>query len=232
MAGAVIDCEQDHAGLARWWGGVLGWPVVSSPAGETVLAPSAGAPGVELVFGSAPEPKSGWNRIHFDLQAVDPPARVAQLEALGARRIELDVERPWFVLQDPQGNEFCVLRHWDGYDGRGSIAAITVQAREPLPLAQFWAQAVGGAVMVGSEHVTALDPGSGPLIQFVRSAAPKIVKNRIHLDVRPFAGDDPEAEAKRLLARGARPADVGQSGAEPWVVLADPEGNEFCVLDP
>jgi hypothetical protein len=53
------------------------------------------------------------------------------------------------------------------------------------------------------------------------------VKNRLHLDLVP---DDQAAEVERLEAMGARPVDVGQTGAETWVVLADPEGNEFCVL--
>ena len=59
----------------------------------------------------------------------------------------------------------------------------------------------------------------------------KSAKNRIHLDVAPRQGDDPLAEVARLRQSGARPADVGQ-GEVPWVVLADPEGNEFCVLTP
>jgi hypothetical protein len=59
----------------------------------------------------------------------------------------------------------------------------------------------------------------------------KAVKNRIHLDLAPYPSDDQAAEVARLLALGAAPADVGQ-GDVPWTVLADPEGNEFCVLTP
>ena len=59
-----------------------------------------------------------------------------------------------------------------------------------------------------------------------------MVKNRVHLDVAPFAGDDHQAEVDRLLALGARRADVGQGPDVTWVVLTDPEGNEFCVLSP
>src|SRR5699024_4792347 len=55
----------------------------------------------------------------------------------------------------------------------------------------------------------------------------KVVKNRLHLDFRP---DDQAAEVARFLELGARHVDVGQTGDEPWVVLADPEGNEFCIL--
>ena len=59
----------------------------------------------------------------------------------------------------------------------------------------------------------------------------KAVKNRIHLDVRPYPGGDQRAEVERLPEHGAPQADVGQ-GEVPWVVLADPEANEFCVLTP
>lgn len=69
--------------------------------------------------------------------------------------------------------------------------------------------------------------GLGRRLLFQRVPEPKTVKNRLHLDFRP---DDHEAEVTRFLALGARHADVGQTGEESWVVLADPEGNEFCVL--
>ena len=63
--------------------------------------------------------------------------------------------------------------------------------------------------------------------QIVIDREEKVVKNRLHLD---FRLDDQDAEVARLLALGARRVDVGQTGDEPWVVLADPEGNEFCIL--
>jgi hypothetical protein len=59
----------------------------------------------------------------------------------------------------------------------------------------------------------------------------KVVKNRLHLDLTSPA-EEREAEIERILALGARRADVGQSGNESWTVLADPEGNEFCVVRP
>src|SRR4029077_9799697 len=65
-----------------------------------------------------------------------------------------------------------------------------------------------------------------PGLLFVPVAEPKTTKNRLHLDFRP---EDRDAEVERLLALGATRADVGQ-GEQSWVVLADPEGNEFCVL--
>jgi Glyoxalase-like domain len=69
-------------------------------------------------------------------------------------------------------------------------------------------------------------PDAGPNWMFLRVADSRIVKNRIHFDFRP---DDQHSEVQRLSALGARHADIGQ-GDQSWVVLADPEGNEFCVL--
>ena len=71
--------------------------------------------------------------------------------------------------------------------------------------------------------------GVGPYLEFLRTAGVKTVWNRVHLDLKPYPGDDQEAEVARLGALGATGADVGQ-GNVPWMVLADPEGNEFCVL--
>jgi Glyoxalase-like domain len=68
-------------------------------------------------------------------------------------------------------------------------------------------------------------------LKFHQVPDPKTVKNRVHLDITTSASDR-DAEIKRLLALGARPVDIGQTGAESWTVLADPEGNEFCVIRP
>ena len=68
--------------------------------------------------------------------------------------------------------------------------------------------------------------GAGPDWIFLAVADEKVVKNRIHLDFRP---DDQQAEVDRVIGMGARHVDIGQ-GEQSWVVLADPEGNEFCIL--
>jgi catechol 2,3-dioxygenase-like lactoylglutathione lyase family enzyme len=71
----------------------------------------------------------------------------------------------------------------------------------------------------------------GPGLVFVPVPEAKTVKNRLHIDLAPAPDDDQEAEVRRLEALGARRVDIGQGDAR-WVVLADPEGNEFCVLTP
>lgn len=115
------------------------------------------------------------------------------------------------------------------------IETCTVDAIDPEALAGFWSKALGwrarrdsdGDVWVESPEAGASrGPAPTPLL-FVSLPESKTHKNRVHLDLRP---DDQSAEVERLLELGARRADVGQSGTEGWVVMSDPEGNEFCVL--
>jgi hypothetical protein len=103
----------------------------------------------------------------------------------------------------------------------------------PTMLAAFWSAATGWPVTRGGPDYAALrsPAGRGPYLELLRTNDLKVVKNRLHLDVAPLKGDDQAAEVERLRSLGATPADIGQ-GDVPWVVLADPEGNEFCVLSP
>jgi predicted enzyme related to lactoylglutathione lyase len=107
---------------------------------------------------------------------------------------------------------------------------LVVDCADPQKLADFWAQALDYRIMFSSEDEVALarDEHSFPGLIFVPVPEAKRVKNRIHIDLNP---DDQAAEVDRLLALGATRADVGQGDVR-WVVLADPEGNEFCVLTP
>jgi hypothetical protein len=103
-----------------------------------------------------------------------------------------------------------------------------VAARDPGTLGLWWQQALRWAVVNDSadEFEIRPTPDRLPGLLFVPVPEAKTVKNRLHLDFRP---DDQDAEVERLLSLGARRADIGQ-GEQPWIVLADPEGNEFCVL--
>ena len=117
------------------------------------------------------------------------------------------------------------------------LQCITVDARDPHALAAFWAEALGWKVGEDVNDVQVWierelgDPNNTgfPDILFLKNLDPKKSKNRLHLDFRP---NDQAAEVARLEKLGAKRIDIGQS-AEPtctWVVMADPEGNEFCVL--
>jgi predicted enzyme related to lactoylglutathione lyase len=105
---------------------------------------------------------------------------------------------------------------------------VVVDAEDPARLARWWAEALGYRVVreTPDEVEVRRTPDTLPGLLFVPVPDAKTVKNRLHIDLRP---DDQEAEVERLVDMGARSVDIGQHDVG-WVVLADPEGNEFCVL--
>jgi hypothetical protein len=111
------------------------------------------------------------------------------------------------------------------------IAAVAIDAVQPRLVADFWCRVLGWQVV--QEHdgglTIAESQGSWPTIDVFAVPERKTVKNRLHLDLRA-AGTSTAEELERLLALGARRVAVGQGGEVSWVVLADPEGNEFCLL--
>jgi Glyoxalase-like domain len=115
------------------------------------------------------------------------------------------------------------------------IATLTIDCKDPDALAEWWATALDFEVTYRSpeeetedrEVVIEARGGGGWELLFLQVPDEKVVKNRYHLDLRP---DDRDAEVDRLVALGARKIDIGQGSEVTWVVLADPEGNEFCIL--
>jgi catechol 2,3-dioxygenase-like lactoylglutathione lyase family enzyme len=107
--------------------------------------------------------------------------------------------------------------------------SIVVDSRDPATLARWWAEVLGFDIVfeAAGEVAVAKGPDTYPGLVFVDVPDAKSVKNRLHIDLAP---DDRDAEVERLIALGARHVDVGQGDDKTWVVLADPEGNEFCVL--
>ncbi|MET8450148.1 VOC family protein [Streptomyces sp. NPDC005209] len=112
-----------------------------------------------------------------------------------------------------------------------SLHHIVIDAHDLPALARFWAEVLGWRILSEREREVVVGPDeNAPVgICFMPVTEHKVVKNRLHLDL-TTASDDREAEIERILALGARKVDVGQSGNESWTVLADPEGNEFCVV--
>ena len=110
---------------------------------------------------------------------------------------------------------------------------IVIDAHDLPGLARFWTRALDWKILSEREREIVIGPDeNAPVgICFMPVADPKTVKNRVHLDLTSSAADR-DQEIDRLLALGARPVDIGQTGAESWTVLADPEGNEFCVVRP
>lgn len=117
---------------------------------------------------------------------------------------------------------------------------LAIDCADPPALARFWCAVLDYEVQDADEQIVTIGspllsegkdrPGPVPsTLTFARVPESKSIKNRIHLDVSPTDREQAD-EVRRLLDLGARRADVGQSGEESWVCLADPEGNEFCVL--
>jgi hypothetical protein len=236
----VVDAA-DPPGLARFWSAALGWEIALEEPDEVVVWPGGynypDPVALPLVFVPVPEPKTVKNRVHLDLatsSAEHQAAEVRRLLSLGAAPADVGQgEDPWVVLADPEGNEFCVLEPRPEYAGTGPVAAVVVDSTDPAAMARFWSRAAGwNSHDQGQSYASLRAPtGVGPYLEFVHTPDVKTVKNRVHLDVRPYPGGDHLAEAKQLRDHAAVPADIGQ-GEVPWVVLADPEGNEFCVLTP
>jgi len=219
----------DPAAQARWWADALGWTIGYQDDEEVDLD----GPQLRLVFVPVPRHAPSRGRLHLDLASRDADHQrslVAQLLAAGARRADVGQgDVPWEVLADPEGMVFCVLEPRAVYADAGPVAALVLQAADPEALARFWRAATGWE-RADTELVALRGRSGGPYLELYPVSEPAYgADHRVHLDVRPLPGSPQAAEVSRLRGLGAEPLDVGQGGV-PWVVLADPEGNPFCVL--
>jgi predicted enzyme related to lactoylglutathione lyase len=231
---------RDDGALGGFWAQVLGWRISSEGPGVTNLEPEGfvypdpAAVCLDLV--ASPEPRTGRNRVHLDLattSAAHQAEVVARLEGLGATPADVGQgDVPWTVMADPEGNEFCVLDPRPIHRDTGPIAAVVVDCADPPAMARFWDAAMDWTTHEVTDHTAVLRSaaGVGPYLRFQRTPEVKTGWNRVHLDIRPYPGDEVAAEAARLRALGATPVDLGPD--VPWTVMSDPEGNEFCLLAP
>lgn len=127
-----------------------------------------------------------------------------------------------------------MMRHVGAMNLR--IQCLCIDTTDPARLAGFWQSALGWRRTVERDDEIVLEPPAGspedgivPDLLFLRVPEDKVGKNRLHQDLRP---DDQAAEVARLEGLSAQRVDVGQGADVSWVVLADPDGNEFCVLRP
>jgi hypothetical protein len=238
----VVDAA-DPGALAGFWADALQWQVTLAEPDEVVVEPGPDGPGwadggpPPLVFVPVDDPKSGKNRVHLDLVSTsdgDQQARVGHLLGLGARRVDIgQAAVPWVVLADPEGNELCVLDPREDYRDARGVAAVVLDCADPTALSAFWSAATGWPVASAAPAYARLRQQGlrATALELLAVPDPKRGKNRLHIDVAPRPGDDMAAEVARLEAGGARRIDVGQRDVT-WVVLADPEDNELCVLTP
>jgi catechol 2,3-dioxygenase-like lactoylglutathione lyase family enzyme len=140
---------------------------------------------------------------------------------------------------DEEGADPCRVIDDRGEGARSTYARtmalrlyhVSISSTDPRRLGRFWASALGQNVLYedDDEVLVGRDEHDYPGLCFLKVPEEKAGKNRLHLDLDP---DDQLGEIARLLDLGATRADVGQGSDATWVVLADPEGNEFCVLRP
>jgi predicted enzyme related to lactoylglutathione lyase len=110
-----------------------------------------------------------------------------------------------------------------------SFYSVVVDSHDPGALARFWAAVLDYPIVFENDEEVAVakDSDTPPALLFVRNDDDKQGKNRLHIDLNPT---DQDAEVARVIGLGAQRVEIGQTGKETWVVLADPEGNEFCIL--
>ncbi|MFE9655674.1 VOC family protein [Micromonospora sp. NPDC006431] len=221
-----MDAVDAHR-LGAFWAGVLDADLIDTGDGDTRIDPRAAASKAESIWvNTVPEPRTGKTRVHLDLRLAEPEPTA--LLAAGARLVrEPDAEISWWVLADPEGNQFSAFRPREG--ARPGVFELVVDSADPAAQAGWWAGVVGGRVATTEEGAASVVGAAGfPWDHWVLDPVPerKRVKNRVHWDV-DLTGPDPTA----LIAAGAtllrEPTDTTR-----WWVLADPEGNEFCAFAP
>ena len=203
--------------VAPFWAGALGLGVEAR--GELRLL-TDDVPEHSLWINPVPEPRTVKQRVHLDVHV----AAVADLEQLGAT--VLDDSQPWTVMADPEGGELCAFVRPPDQLPRYRVYELGVDAVDGEQIAAWWAERFGVEVQrQAGEDFVWLDgvPGMPWAMVFQDVPEPKRVKNRIHWDVVGSTADVLAAGGRLLRARDDEIS---------WDVLADPEGNEFCVFAP
>jgi predicted enzyme related to lactoylglutathione lyase len=233
---ALCFDANDPARLARFWAGVLGWEMADDPQDGVAILPGDDT-GFRFRFLATQEQKTGLNQMHFHLASTsleEQQQTVGRSLGLGAAHINIG-QRPeegHVVLADPEGNEFCVIEPGNNWlTGCGFFAEITCEGSREA--GYFWSQALGWPLVWDHDQETAIrSPRGGPKISWGGPPlTPKTGKYRLHFDLAPPIDGDQQAEVDRLVCLGATRVDIGQ-GEVDWVVMADPDGHEFCVLTP
>ena len=232
---ALAFDANDPLSLAQFWAGVLGREMVDDDDGFALL-PSDGTE-FRIEFFPTQEPKTGPNQMHFDLTSSsleDQQQTVKSALELGGRHLDIGQgpDADHVVLADPEGNEFCVIEPGNNFlANTGRIGALSSDGSQQV--GYFWSEALGWPLVWDQDEETAIQsPHGGSKISWGGPPVrPKTGKNRLHFDLAPPIDVDQQAEVDRLVSLGATRIDIGQ-GEVSWVVMADPGGNEFCVLTP
>ena len=224
-----VDAK-DPAAQARFWGGLLGW----EQADGNELLPDEKT-GFRLRFLQSDVEKDRPNQIHFHLTSDTPeqqPETVERALELGGRHLDVGQlpEELHIVLADPEGNEFCVIEAGNNFLANtaflGELAGDGTRA-----VGHFWSKALDWPLVWDQDEETAIQaPAGGPKLAWGGPPIrPKAPKNRMHFDLVVSPDSDVETEVERLVALGATRLESGQEG-DAAIPMADPDGNEFCIL--
>ncbi len=214
-----LDTADPTSDLATFWAAVSGGTVTPAESGGPADVYGR-AEHENLLVVPVPERKTVKNRVHLDVYA----AAIDDLTALGAE-VVLPAEESgfsWTVMRDPEGNEFCAFLRDELPDFR--IHGVVIDSADPERIATWWGDVLGAEVSDNAEHGggwwTLLGATPDPVLtwDFVPVPEPKTVKNRLHWDLR--------GNVDEFLERGA----THRWDRRGWTAMADPEGNEFCVL--
>ncbi len=204
----------DPQRMARFWAPVLG---LAEPRGENLrLDDDVEEHAVWL--NRVPEVKTVKHRVHLDVHV----AGIHELLDAGAR--VLDDSHPWTVMADPEGGEFCAFVRSPEQLPRYRLYELGVDAQDPERIAGWWAARFGAEPQteVDADHWWVEGTGRLPwAMVFAPVPEPKMIKNRVHWDIWGKTSDLLDAGARLLRSRDDEIS---------WDVLADPEGNEFCVF--
>jgi catechol 2,3-dioxygenase-like lactoylglutathione lyase family enzyme len=234
---AICFYANDARRLARFWAGVLlGWEIVDATQDGIALLPSDDT-GFRIRFLPTQRPKTGPNQMHFHLTSAslkDQQQTVARSLGLGARHLDVGQrpEEEHVVLADPEGNEFCVIEPGNNFLADcGFLGELACDGSQDV--GYFWSKALGWPLVWDQDQETAIrSPHGGPILAWGGPPlSPKTGKNRMHFDITPPVDGDQQAEVDRLVSLGATRLDIDQGDVD-WVVMADPDGHEFCVLTP
>jgi catechol 2,3-dioxygenase-like lactoylglutathione lyase family enzyme len=213
-----LDTANPGSDIATFWATVSGGTVQPSRHGPADVRGRADHENLSIC--PVPEPKTVKNRLHLDVYTKS----VDDLVALGAR-VDQPAEETgfsWTTMVDPEGNEFCAFVREELPEWR--VHGVGVDCEDPERVARWWGEVFGAELTDNAEHGggwwTLLHATPDPVLtlDFAAVPEPKLVKNRMHWDV--------VGTVEEFLDRGAtRLWDLPR-----WTVLADPEGNEFCVF--
>ncbi len=213
-----LDTANPASDIATFWAAVSGGRVQPASSGPANVVGRGDHEGISIC--PVPEPKTVKNRVHLDIYTRS----IDDLTALGAV-VDLPAEESgfgWTTMRDPEGNEFCAFLRDELPEFR--VHGIGIDCADPEPVARWWAERLGAELDDNAEHGggwwTLLHATPDPVLtmDFAPVPEPKTVKNRMHWDVVGTVEEFLDAGATHLWDQPR------------WTVLADPEGNEFCVF--